>query len=311
MNNDILRDWAFRFSRSIQDTVRENFPEDKHRWPIKNDFVSKGFVWINQYLIVVLYDKNLQLPSVGLVQDLPFELPFASPSADNIRQIHSYLYQKLALRQNDALLVVPITEGNTVSERYEKFSELDKELWKVQLSLNIERQYYYVKGFDISGGFFLPPGYTHLSDYCKQFFGDNPDYTKNVFIMTKFDKDNVKLNDVLSQLRITLEKRGFKPLRADVKMYLPDRDMWNNVCVYMLCCKQGIAILENHSRQEYNPNVAIEYGFMRALNKQTFLLRDKGFPRDRADIAGKEMLSFDIGNKETISEPVETWIKEL
>lgn len=116
---------------------------------------------------------------------------------------------------------------------------------------------------------------------------------------------------MLSQLRITLEKRGFKPLRADVKMYLPDRDMWNNVCVYMLCCKQGIAILENHSRQEYNPNVAIEYGFMRALNKQTFLLRDKGFPRDRADIAGKEMLSFDIGNKETISEPVETWIKEL
>jgi hypothetical protein len=139
------------------------------------------------------------------------------------------LYQKLALRQNDALLVVPITEGNTVSERYEKFSELDKELWKVQLSLNIERQYYYVKGFDISGGFFLPPGYTHLSDYCKQFFGDNPDYTKNVFIMTKLDKDNVKLNDVLSQLRITLEKRGFKPLRADVKMYLPDRDMWKTI----------------------------------------------------------------------------------
>lgn len=78
-----------------------------------------------------------------------------------------------------------------------------------------------------------------------------------------------------------------------------------------LCCKQGIAILENYSKQEYNPNVAIEYGFMRALNKPVLLLRDQGFPRDRADIAGKEMLSFDIKDVQTIHEPVEKWLNEL
>ena len=38
---NIDSDWALSFSRSIQDTVRENFPEEKHRWPIKNDFESK------------------------------------------------------------------------------------------------------------------------------------------------------------------------------------------------------------------------------------------------------------------------------
>jgi hypothetical protein len=124
--------------------------------------------------------------------------------------------------------------------------------------------------------------------------------------MTKFDDKNVRLTEILSELRTILKRYGYNPFRADDKMYLADRDMWNNVCVYMLCCKQGIALLENHSRQEYNPNVAIEYGFMRALNKRTLLLRDSGFPRDRADIAGKEMLSFEIENKETIREPVET-----
>jgi nucleoside 2-deoxyribosyltransferase len=94
-------------------------------------------------------------------------------------------------------------------------------------------------------------------------------------------------------------------------MYMKDRDMWNNVCVYMLCCKQGIALLESYSKQEYNPNVAIEYGFMRALNKRVLLLRDKQFPRDRADITGKEMLPFDINNKDSISRAMETWLKEL
>lgn len=47
-------------------------------------------------------------------------------------------------------------------------------------------------------------------------------------------------------------------------MFIEDRDMWNNVCVYMICCKYGIALLENVSKQEYNPNAAIEYGFMQA-----------------------------------------------
>jgi hypothetical protein len=208
-------------------------------------------------------------------------------------------------------LIVPITEGKNASERFEKFAEEDKNLWRKQILLNIERQYYYVKGLDISGGFFTPSGYVHLAGECELFFRDNPSYTKNVFIMMKFDEQNILLNDTASELRGTLIKHGYTPLRADDKMYMKDRDTWNNVCVYMLCCKQGIALLENYSNREYNPNVAIEYGFMRALNKKVLLLRDEEFPRDRADIAGKHTMSFDVKNKATIRIPIETWIKEL
>jgi hypothetical protein len=60
-------------------------------------------------------------------------------------------------------------------------------------------------------------------------------------------------------------------------MYPKDRDLWNNACIYMICCKFGVAILETISEQEYNPNVALEYGFMRALDKRVLFLADKGF----------------------------------
>jgi trehalose/maltose hydrolase-like predicted phosphorylase len=77
----------------------------------------------------------------------------------------------------------------------------------------------------------LPPGYTNLSEECKLFFRDNPNYPKNVFIMMKFDKQNSLLEAAASELRHTLGNQGYIALRADDKMYL--KDMWNNVCVYM------------------------------------------------------------------------------
>jgi hypothetical protein len=311
MDNNILIDWAFSLRDSIEEHVKKNYREDYHRWPINHGFDAKGFSWNDKYLIVILYNKNLQVPVMGVVQNVDFKMPFYNPSLDNIGEIHHYLYGNIHLDQDDSLLIVPLTEGKNVTERFEKFNELEKNLWRKQISLNIQRQFYYIKGFEISGGFFLPPGYANLSEECKLFFEDYPNYAKNVFIMMKFDSENSLLINTLSELRLTLRNHRYTALRADDKMYMKDRDMWDNVCVYMLCCKQGTALLENYSRQEYNPNVAIEYGFMRALNKRVLLLRDKQFPRDRADVAGKKMLPFDINDKNSISLAVKIWLKEL
>ena len=92
---------------------------------------------------------------------------------------------------------------------------------------------------DVSGGFYLPRGYTYLRNECTAFFSDNSKYSGNTFIMTKFDKLNAKLNDTIDEVRKILDANGYKATRAHDKMYMSDRDMWNNVCVYMLCCKQG------------------------------------------------------------------------
>jgi hypothetical protein len=51
-----------------------------------------------------------------MVENLNFSIPFNNPSIDNIDEIHHYLYEKFSLRQNDSLLIVPITEGKNVYE---------------------------------------------------------------------------------------------------------------------------------------------------------------------------------------------------
>jgi hypothetical protein len=216
------------------------------------------------------------------------------------------------LTGNDFVIILPITEGKNEQQRWKRFSQADKNLWQLQIKMNVNRQYYHLKGFDVLGDFFIPPGYNHLVHECQSFLKDNPEYSKNVFIMMKFDNQVKILGDLYDELGSILRSNNLNPVRADQKMYPKDRDLWNNVCVYMICSKFGIAVLENHSRQEYNPNVAIEYGFMRALDKRVLLLADKDFPKERADVVGKERLSFNIdGLKNSLSGPVGKWIKEI
>jgi hypothetical protein len=133
-----------------------------------------------------------------------------------------------------------------------------------------------------------------------------------VFIMTRFATGNRLLEPLDREIRGVLRGHGLNPVRADDRMYLRDRNLWNNVCVYMLCCKYGIAILEDRIKDEFNPNVAIEYGFMRGLNKPTLLLTDVGFRNLRADIIGTLREEFDITDIEgSIRRPIETWLVEL
>ena len=194
---------------------------------------------------------------------------------------------------------------------WNKMTDIEKHLWDKQIQVNMEIEYNHVKGFDSVKGFVIPPGYKHLTDECSVFFKDHPEFDKNVFLMMKFS-DDPKLKKVEEKLREVLIKNGMNPLRADDKVYSNDRDLWNNVCVYMLCCKFGIAVLENYSKQEYNPNVAIEYGFMRALNKNVLLLAESKFPEYPADIVGKLRESFDSDDIENSTHSaVKKWIDSL
>ena len=93
--------------------------------------------------------------------------------------------------------------------------------------------------------FFLPPGYEDLADDCRRFLADHPDYGRNVFIMTRFVPGNRLLARLDETLRQSLCRHGLKGLRADDRVYPNGRELWRNVCVYMLCCKYGVAVLED------------------------------------------------------------------
>lgn len=316
MRNNYNADWAFSIQVAFGKIVQENFPQDIHRWPIVKTFDYNSYILKEKLLIVILKDKISGI-TCGIGNPVDFELdnnsPKEIPTKNNIDLWQDYLYAKLKLRPQDALMLIPIKAGSAnIKEDWSKFTEDDFAFWELQLRINITRQFYYIKGFDAKSDFFLPPGYLHLAEDCKRFFSDNPDYNKNVFIMTRFVPGNKLLEELDREVRRVLTENNMNPLRADDKMYLRDRNLWNNVCVYMNCCKYGIAILEDRIANEFNPNVALEYGFMRALNKPVLLLADTGFRNLRADIIGTLREQFDITDiKGTIDNPIKTWLREI
>lgn len=162
---------------------------------------------------------------------------------------------------------------------------------------------------DLTGSFeHAVAGYQFLEEPCRRLLKEHPDPAHNVFIMTPYHKALAKVIEALEE---ALRKAGLNPLRADGKNYLKDRNLWHNVCVYMLCCGAGVAVLENQARREFNPNVALEYGFMRALDKRVLLLTEKNFKSIRADIGGVVRESFDARRPQTVGAAVGRWLRDF
>jgi hypothetical protein len=312
--NESPPDWMLSVQGTIKKVVEEKYQSEAHRWPILHLIEGKCYNYRDKYIIIKITHLIGTGPArfSGVIEtfsqaDAPDEV-----SLGNVEVWHPYLRKRLDLRPQDAVMIVPIVAGSTMQQKWENMNQEQQEIWRKQIMMNVESHYYYLKGFNVAEGFFIPPGYRHLADDCQAFLSAHPNYNNNVFIMMKFDDANTKLKELENEVRGFLQSYGLNPLRADDRIYPKDRDLWNNVCIYMICCKFGIAILENVSQHEYNPNVALEYGFMRALDKRVLLLADKGFPKPRVDVVGKLREHFDINDiKESIKTPLEKWVREL
>jgi CheY-like chemotaxis protein len=161
----------------------------------------------------------------------------------------------------------------------------------------------------------LPTGYSKLEGGVRSFFLDKQngceDFNKNVFIMTRFQPGNAQLESIDGAIRRVLAAHGLRGHRADDRCYVADRNLWDNVCVYMIGCKYGVAVLEDIIQQEFNPNVALEYGFMRGLGKETLLLKEKRF-QPRADIMGTLWEEFDIFEIDSFVEAaINRWLRDI
>lgn len=161
----------------------------------------------------------------------------------------------------------------------------------------------------------IPPEYTKLQEPVKDFFLDRDrrceSYERNVFIMTRFSKSNTVLSSIDAAIRDTLSRHGLFGHRADDRCYPPDRNLWDNVCTYMICCSFGVAVLEDVVEKEFNPNVALEYGFMRALGKRVLLLKERQFAA-RSDILGTLWEEFDsYAISDTVPLAISRWLRDV
>jgi hypothetical protein len=156
-----------------------------------------------------------------------------------------------------------------------------------------------------------PPHLMKYPDKVTEFNAEMP-YEKSVFIMTKFPEgketiDN-ELGAVIEVVKNTVDSLKFHPRIASEGRY--HESVWGNVEIHLLGCSRGIAIVEDLYRPELNPNVAMEWGWMRAMGKHVLYLREATFSKERADVMGLIADQFEWKDpKKDIPDAISRWLK--
>lgn len=179
--------------------------------------------------------------------------------------------------------------------------------FKAQIETNSERILRVVK--DLTS---FPPFHDRHQEKLKEFHQDSP-YEKSVFIMTKFPAPNSQAA-IDEELRAVIKAVGdavtacqHVPRIASEKDYYPS--LWDNVELYLLGCRKGVAIVESKYRPELNPNVAMEWGWMRGLGRSVLYLVEKSFDQKRADWGGLIEYQFDWADpSKDVGEAVHKWL---
>ena len=141
------------------------------------------------------------------------------------------------------------------------------------------------------------------------FLQDHPNVDRNAFLMMRF-RSGPQYDDIHRAIREGMAGYGLTVLRADDKDYTGA--LWENVCLYMLGSRFGVAVFEEIDLREFNPNVALELGFMIAQNKRCLLFKDQRMPRMPTDIVGKLYKEFDSYSiADTIKKGIDAWARDL
>jgi hypothetical protein len=160
-----------------------------------------------------------------------------------------------------------------------------------------------------------PPQHIRHGTYLGEFHEVAP-YEKSIFIMTKFPalkggtKDDHELRTVIEAVTASVSKCGYSARIASDKGY--HASLWDNVELHLLGCSRGIAIVEDKYTKELNPNVAMEWGWMRGLGKDVLYLVEEEFAHERADWSGLLHDSFPWGDPlSAIDEAIAKWLNGL
>ncbi|MGR3179662.1 MAG: hypothetical protein ACUZ8E_16595 [Candidatus Anammoxibacter sp.] len=147
-----------------------------------------------------------------------------------------------------------------------------------------------------------------IHESLNRFVRDHPDVRRNAFIMMQFG--GTKLHSkIVDSIRESLTKYGITAHRADDKEY--HDDLFGNVLTYLHGCSFGIAVFERLEADDFNPNVSLEVGYIRALGKSVCLLKDKTLTTLQTDLVGKLYKVFDPQDPAgTIPDELEKWLRD-
>lgn len=146
----------------------------------------------------------------------------------------------------------------------------------------------------------------NLETPISNFFFDNPKEKYTCFLMMRFGMHDV-YNNITNVIKSSCKKYDITCFRADDKEYT--NDLFNNVLTYIHACDFGIAIFDRIEEETYNPNVALEVGYMTAIGKPILFLKDRTLKTLQADLVGKLYKEFDPFNLEgSIPKVIDKWL---
>lgn len=150
--------------------------------------------------------------------------------------------------------------------------------------------------------------HSYVEPFVNKLLEDYPDYERNVFLIMRY-RDEAPFPSILSTLKDTCTAQGLTLLRADDREYTAD--LWDNVLTYMYACSSAIAVIDQINYREFNPNIAIEVGFIQALGKPLLLLKDQAINVMPTDVVGKIYRPFNTYDATTTIPPqVRKWIAD-
>lgn len=133
-------------------------------------------------------------------------------------------------------------------------------------------------------------------------------YGKNVvFVIMPFRDE---CDQVYSIIDDVFGNKGFKVTKASDREF--SEDLWSNVQVYLKCSKVAVSIFHYDDIKEFNPNVAIETGYMMAKmnDKYVCILKDKRLEKLPTDFLGKLYKEYDMTKLNELKKQLNSWIKD-
>ena len=128
-----------------------------------------------------------------------------------------------------------------------------------------------------------------------------------IFVIMPFRDE---CNQVFNIVSDVFTNHGYKVTKASDKEFKDD--LWSNVQVYLDCCRAAVSIFHFDDKFEFNPNVAIETGYMLAkiMNKDVCFLKDKRLNKLPTDFLGKLYKEYDIDNLDELKTQLNNWIND-
>jgi hypothetical protein len=147
-----------------------------------------------------------------------------------------------------------------------------------------------------------------IQESLVRFREDHPYPDRVAFVMMRFGATPAH-DAIVRAISEGLNRFGISAVRADEKEY--HDHLFPNVLTYVYGCGFGIAVFERIEEQQFNPNVALELGYMLALGKPVCLLKDRTLTALHTDLVGHLYKVFDPLHPQTkIPEALERWLTD-